>query len=100
MNLSLEEGARRLTACLERVVTRERAVAELRRLDARGLADLGITRADIRAYVNGTMAKPPLPEAPQRLRPILRVIDGGLSTLARATPHAPRPSLRLAASRV
>ncbi len=54
---------------------RAMAVAELRGFTATQLADLGIERNQIDAYVDGRLA----PRRP-RGRPVLRVIEGGLRT--------------------
>jgi uncharacterized protein YjiS (DUF1127 family) len=95
MDMSLVSGVRQVSALLEGFIERERAVAELRRLDARALADLGITRAQIRAYVEGTL---PRAVAPRPVALVLRVIEGGLGAHARRPRSAARPPLRLAAS--
>lgn len=93
MQLSLFQGVHEVSALVERLVERERAVAELRALDPRGLADLGITREQIRAYVAGTLH--PAPQ-PRRGRPLLRVIEGGLGSLGRPARPTGYPPLRLA----
>jgi uncharacterized protein YjiS (DUF1127 family) len=95
MDMSLVSGVRQVSALLEGLIERERAVAELRRLDARALADLGITRAQIRAYVEGTL---PRAAAPRPAAPVLRVIEGGLGPSARRPRPTAFPPLRLAAS--
>jgi uncharacterized protein YjiS (DUF1127 family) len=52
---------------------RAMAVAELRGFTAAQLADLGIERDQIEAYVDGRLA-------PRRPRARLRVIEGGMRT--------------------
>lgn len=107
MNPSLVILALRLGHLLRRILDNERAAAELQRLDARELADLGITRAQIRPYVQGRLrpAEDPVPtplrlgSPPRRLKPVLRVVEGGLSNLTARTRPRPAPVLRLAAVR-
>lgn len=94
-----------LRDALSRRLAVARAASTLRQLDAAHLADLGIRRDQIDAYVRGEVQpEPPLAplklpgEAPLRLRPVLRVIRGGATQFVARANATARPGLTLAVS--
>lgn len=94
-----------LRSALRRRLAAARDASALRRLERAHLADLGIRRDQIDAYVRGELQpEPALPpmhlpaEAPRRLRPVLRVIEGGARDLVAGARGAGRPCLRIAVS--
>lgn len=92
-----------LRSALCRRLAAARDASTLRRLDRVHLADLGIRRDQIDAYVRGEIqTDPPLAplqlsgEVPRRLRPVLRVIHGGATRVVAGAREAGRPRLRVA----
>jgi len=96
---SLAAAARRLRAGLVAARRRRQAIAELRRLDDRLLADLGVERDAIPALVDRLMESPPKARAPSA--PAESTLAGpGVVSLAPRRPRArPRTAGTPAAGR-